>query len=114
MPNDDYVAKVGAAAGSNGLPDLFAADIVYVPNWIDAGLFTDLTANIDALPYAAELNPGHITAGTKDGQKYVMPFVIDASVMMWNKRCTRRPGWTRTRARPRSPSSPTRPRPLPH
>ena len=25
VPNDDYVAKVGAAAGSNGLPDLCAA-----------------------------------------------------------------------------------------
>ena len=37
VPNDDYVAKVGAAAGANGLPDLFAADIVYVPNWCQAG-----------------------------------------------------------------------------
>ena len=39
VPNDDYVAKVGAAAGSDGLPDLFAADIVYVPNWTKQGLF---------------------------------------------------------------------------
>ena len=37
MPNDDYVAKVGAAAGSSGLPDLFAADIVYVPELGQAG-----------------------------------------------------------------------------
>lgn len=37
VPNDDYVAKVGAAAGSGSLPDLFAADIVYVPNWGPAG-----------------------------------------------------------------------------
>ena len=37
VPNDDYVAKVGAAAGSGGLPDLFAADIVYVPNWVRRG-----------------------------------------------------------------------------
>ena len=42
-PNDDYVAKVGAAAGSGDLPDLFAADIVYVPNWTEAGLFADIT-----------------------------------------------------------------------
>src|SRR5438552_1374421 len=64
VPNDDYVAKVGAAAGNNGIPDLFAADIVYVPNWVDAGLFTDISSRIDGLPYAADLNPGHITAGT--------------------------------------------------
>ncbi len=49
VPNDDYVAKVGAAAGSDGLPDLFAADIVYVPNWVEQGLFQDITANIDGL-----------------------------------------------------------------
>src|SRR3954453_20684436 len=38
VPNDDYVAKVGAAAGSGGLPDLFAAGIVYVPNWGEEGV----------------------------------------------------------------------------
>src|SRR3954451_20325593 len=43
VPNDDYVAKVGAAAGSDGLPDLFAADIVYVPNWTSSGLFKDIS-----------------------------------------------------------------------
>jgi multiple sugar transport system substrate-binding protein len=36
-PNDDYVTRVGAAAGSGNLPDLFAADIVYVPNWTEQG-----------------------------------------------------------------------------
>ena len=46
VPNDDYVAKVGAAAGSSGLPDLFAADIVYVPNWAQQGLF-QLTRNVE-------------------------------------------------------------------
>src|SRR5690349_15011999 len=46
VPNDDYVAKVGAAAGSGDLPDLFAADIVYVPNWAKSGLFADLTDSI--------------------------------------------------------------------
>ena len=51
VPNDDYVAKVGAAAGSGGLPDLFAADIVYVPNWVQQGLFQDISANIDGLPF---------------------------------------------------------------
>jgi len=44
VPNDDYVAKVGAAAGSDGLPDRFAADIVYVPNWTKQGLFQDITS----------------------------------------------------------------------
>src|SRR6476659_6968336 len=64
VPNDDYVAKVGAAAGSSGLPDLFAADIVYVPNWVEQGLFQDISAQIDGLDFKDEINPGHLNAGT--------------------------------------------------
>ena len=85
VPNDDYVAKVGAAAGADQLPDLFAADIVYVPNWTSQGLFADLSDKIDGLPYADDLNKGHIEAGTFEDKKYVVPFVLDLSVMMWNK-----------------------------
>src|SRR4249919_567829 len=66
VPNDDYVAKVGAAAGSNSLPDLFAADIVYVPNWVKQGLFQDLTSNIDGLEFKDAINKGHLAAGTQD------------------------------------------------
>ncbi|MBG0567962.1 ABC transporter substrate-binding protein [Actinoplanes aureus] len=92
VPNDDYVAKVGAAAGSGDLPDLFAADIVYVPNWTEAGLFADLTQQIDALPYVGQINKGHLEAGTREGKKYVLPFVLDLSVMFWNKDLYREAG----------------------
>ncbi|MGI9822244.1 ABC transporter substrate-binding protein [Agromyces sp. Marseille-Q5079] len=85
VPNDDYVAKVGAAAGSNGLPDLFAADIVYVPNWVKQGLFQDITANIDGFDFKDDINQGHLSAGTLDGQEYVLPFVLDLSMLFWNK-----------------------------
>lgn len=85
VPNDDYVAKVGAAAGSDGLPDLFAADIVYVPNWVEQGLFADITQQIDGLDYKDQINKGHLTAGTVDGKEHVLPFVLDLSMLMWNK-----------------------------
>jgi multiple sugar transport system substrate-binding protein len=85
VPNDDYVAKVGAAAGSGGLPDLFAADIVYVPNWVKQGLFRDISSNVDQLSYKDQINQGHMKAGTMDGKKYVLPFVLDLSMLFWNK-----------------------------
>src|SRR4051812_14125022 len=85
VPNDDYVAKVGAAAGSNSLPDLFAADIVYVPNFVKQGLFQDITANVNALSYKDQINKGHLKAGTADGKEHVLPFVLDLSMMFWNK-----------------------------
>ena len=91
-PNDDYVARVGAAAGSGDLPDLFAADIVYVPNWTEAGLFSDITDRISSLPFIDDLNRAHIDAGTYDGVQYVLPFVHDLSVMFWNKDLYREAG----------------------
>jgi multiple sugar transport system substrate-binding protein len=85
VPNDDYVAKVGAAAGADGLPDLFAADIVYVPNWTKQGLFQDISKQIDGLAFKDSINQGHLTAGTEDGKEYVLPFVLDLSMLFWNK-----------------------------
>jgi multiple sugar transport system substrate-binding protein len=93
VPNDDYVAKVGAAAGSGGLPDLFAADIVYVPNWVKAGLFKDITANINAMPFKDSINKGHLAAGTDaSGKEFVLPFVLDLSMLFWNKDLFRQAG----------------------
>ncbi|KQQ21930.1 sugar ABC transporter substrate-binding protein [Rathayibacter sp. Leaf299] len=85
VPNDDYVAKVGAAAGSDGLPDLFAADIVYMPNWTEQGLFQDLTSSIDGLDFKDSINEGHLAAGTYDDKEYALPFVLDLSMLFWNK-----------------------------
>ncbi|MBM2614295.1 sugar ABC transporter substrate-binding protein [Actinoplanes sp. LDG1-06] len=92
VPNDDYVAKVGAAAGSGDLPDLFAADIVYVPNWTKAGLFADLTDRIKLLPYADKINQGHLQAGTFEDKEYVLPFVLDLSVIFYNKKLYKEAG----------------------
>ncbi|TBL41664.1 sugar ABC transporter substrate-binding protein [Verrucosispora sp. SN26_14.1] len=92
VPNDDYVAKVGAAAGSGGLPDLFAADIVYVPNWVSQGLFQDISSNIDGLDFKDQINKGHLSAGTVDDKAHVLPFVLDLSMMFWNKQLFRDAG----------------------
>jgi multiple sugar transport system substrate-binding protein len=91
-PNDDYVAKVGAAAGAGGLPDLFAADIVYVPSWVQQGLFQDISTNVDGLPFRDTINSGHLAAGTFEDKEYVLPFVLDLSMMFWNKDLFREAG----------------------
>jgi multiple sugar transport system substrate-binding protein len=91
-PNDDYVAKVGAAAGAGGLPDLFAADIVYVPNWVQQGLFQDIGANVDGLPFRDTINSGHLEAGTFEDEEHVLPFVLDLSMLFWNKDLFREAG----------------------
>ncbi|MFM9709429.1 ABC transporter substrate-binding protein [Streptomyces galilaeus] len=85
VPTDDYQAKVGAAAGSKDLPDLFASDVVFVPNYTSNGLFADLTDRVDALPFAEKLAQSHIKAGTYEDRKYVVPHTLDLSVLFYNK-----------------------------
>jgi multiple sugar transport system substrate-binding protein len=90
IPTDDYQAKVGAAAGSRDLPDLFASDVVFVPNYTSSALFADLTERVDALPFAEHLAQSHIKAGTYEGRKYVVPHTLDLSVLFYNKELYRK------------------------
>ncbi|UUU36793.1 sugar ABC transporter substrate-binding protein [Streptomyces sp. CA-210063] len=90
IPTDDYQAKVGAAAGSRDLPDLFASDVVFVPNYTSSRLFADLTERVDALPFADELAQSHIEAGTYEDKKYVVPHTLDLSVLFYNKELYRK------------------------
>lgn len=86
IPTDDYNTKVGSAAAASGLPDLLSGDVVFMPNWTSAGLFQDLTARINALPFKDSLAQGAIKTSTWDGKEYGLPFVMDLSVWMYNKK----------------------------
>lgn len=92
VPTDDYQTVVGAAAPNNQLPDLFSADVVFMPNWTSQGLFTDLTSRIDGLPYINTVGQAHIVGSTWDKKKYGLPFIIDLSVWMYNKALFRKAG----------------------
>jgi multiple sugar transport system substrate-binding protein len=92
VPTDDYQTVVGAAAGSKSLPDLFSADVVFMPNWTSQGLFTDITDKIASLPFKDQVAPAHIAASTWEGKEYGLPFVIDLSVWMYNKELFRQAG----------------------
>src|SRR3954470_12699385 len=85
IPTDNYQARVAAAAGGNNLPDLFASDVIYAPNYTSQGLFLDITDRIKALPFADKLAPAHMRLGTFDGKQYTVPHTLDLSVLFWNK-----------------------------
>lgn len=67
------------------MPDIFAADVVFLPNFIEQGLMEDITDRIDALPFVDDLAPSHVEAGTLDGAKHVVPHTLDLSVLFFNK-----------------------------
>lgn len=85
IPNDDMEGKVGGASQTDSLPDILVGDVVRIPYWASEGIFTDITKQIDGLDNKADLQQGHIEAGTVDGAEYTLPFITDVSVMVWNK-----------------------------
>jgi multiple sugar transport system substrate-binding protein len=85
IPTDNYQPRIAAAAGAKQLPDVFAADVIFVPNYTSQGLFMDITDRIAALPHKDKLAPSHMKLGTLDGRQYTLPHTLDLSVWFWNK-----------------------------
>ena len=83
---------MAAAAGGKNLPDVFASDVIYAPNYTSKGLYLDLTDRIDELPFADKLAPAHMRLGTYEGKKHTVPHTLDLSVLFWNKSLYKRAG----------------------
>ena len=81
IPTDNYQARVAAAAGGKDLPDLFASDVIYAPNYTSQGLYLDITDRIDALPFKDSLAPAHMRLGTFEDKQYTVPHTLDLSVL---------------------------------
>lgn len=85
FPVDEYLGRVGTAAGAQELPDLVSLDVVFVPQFTTAGALLDITDRIDGLPFAGNLAQSHIDVGTFEDRKYVVPHTMDLSVLFYNK-----------------------------
>ncbi len=85
IPNDNYLTKVGTAAGSKSLPDILASDVVYTPNYTKQGLFTDITSDIKALSYNSSIAKSHLEVASLNDKTYAVPHKLDSSVFFYNK-----------------------------
>jgi multiple sugar transport system substrate-binding protein len=83
FPNEEYPAKLASSARS--LPDLFAADVVFAPQYASQGLWLDVTDRFQALDVKDSVAPAHVRAGTWEDRNYAVPHTIDMSVMLYNK-----------------------------
>jgi multiple sugar transport system substrate-binding protein len=92
IPTDNYQARVAAAAGGKNLPDVFASDVIYAPNYTSKGLYLDITDRIAKLPFADKLAPAHMRLGTYEDKKYTIPHTLDLSVLFWNKKLYEKAG----------------------
>jgi multiple sugar transport system substrate-binding protein len=84
FPTDEYLGRVGQAAGAGELPDVVSLDVVFVPQFTNVGSLLDITDRIEALPFADDIAQSHIDVGTLDDQMYVVPHTMDLSVLFLN------------------------------
>jgi multiple sugar transport system substrate-binding protein len=91
-PNEEYPAKLASAAGARSLPDLFASDVVFAPQYASQGLWLDLTERFGALPVKDEVSPAHVRNGTWKDKNYAVPHTIDMSVLLYNKNLYKKAG----------------------
>jgi multiple sugar transport system substrate-binding protein len=84
-PNEEYPAKIASAAGAKALPDLFASDVVFAPQYASQGLWLDITDQFQALPVKDKVSPAHVRNGTWNNRNYAVPHTIDMSVILYNK-----------------------------
>jgi multiple sugar transport system substrate-binding protein len=92
IPNDNYLTKVGTAAGSRTLPDILASDVVYTPNYSKQGLFQDISAEVESLPYHSSIAKSHLDVASLNGKTYAVPHKLDSSVLFYNKNLFRQAG----------------------
>jgi len=85
IPADTYQQKVGAASGAKKLPDVLATDVVFAPNFASKGVYQDISARVNTLPFKDTLAPAHVKVATYQGKTYGVPHDIDLSAVFYNK-----------------------------
>lgn len=85
IPADQYLQKVGAAAGSGQLPDILGSNVVLVPDLIQKGLLLDISEPFHALDFADTVSPAQIEAVSADDEIYGVPHAVDVAALFYNK-----------------------------
>jgi multiple sugar transport system substrate-binding protein len=84
VPTDNYLQKVGVAAGAKQLPCLMASDVVYMPNFIQKNLYADITDRVNELPFADKLAKGHMALASEGDKIYGVPHNVAVSAIFQN------------------------------
>ena len=84
VPTENYLQKVGVAAGADELPCMLSSDVVYMPNFLAKNLFLDISERVNGLGFADSLAKGHMDLSSQDGKIYAVPHTIGMSAIFQN------------------------------
>jgi hypothetical protein len=84
IPHAEMVAKLAQAIASGEVPDLMGMDLIYAPQFENAGQLVDITDKIKDWPELTTASPGHMTVATYEGRLYGVPLYADVSALFYN------------------------------
>jgi multiple sugar transport system substrate-binding protein len=85
IPHTEMVSKIAQGIASGEVPDLMGMDLIYAPQFEDAGQLVDITDQIGSIPELDTASPGHLTVGTYKDRLYGVPLYADVSALFYNK-----------------------------
>ena len=85
IPDSQMVTKLATASQSGDVPDLVSFDLIFMPDFMKAGFFKDLTAEMKADPNYASVAQAYRDLATYEGKIYGTALTPDVSVLLWNK-----------------------------
>jgi multiple sugar transport system substrate-binding protein len=81
----EMVAKIAQGIATGDVPDLMGMDLIYAPQFENAGQLVDITDQIGGIPELETASPGHITVATFNDRLYGVPLYADVSALFYNK-----------------------------
>ena len=109
----DMVAKIAQGIATGDVPDLMGMDLIYAPQFEDAGQLVDVTDKLaDIKSELDTASPGHMRVATYNDRLYGVPLYADVSALFYNKDLFKAAGLDPEQAadEPRRSSATTRPR----
>ncbi len=81
----DMVAKIAQGIASGDVPDLMGMDLIYAPQFENAGQLVDITDQTKDWAEIKDVSPGHKTVATFKDRLYGVPLYADVSALFYNK-----------------------------
>ena len=85
IPDNQLVTKLATSSQTGDAPDLVSFDLIYMPDFMRAGLLADLTDMLAADGNYATHVQAFKDIATYEGKTYGVGFTPDVSVLAWNK-----------------------------
>jgi multiple sugar transport system substrate-binding protein len=92
IPDNQLVTKLATSSQTGDAPDLVSFDLIYMPDFMKAGLLTDLTEQLAADTNYATHIQAYKDIATYEGKTFGVGFTPDVSVLAWNKDLFRQAG----------------------